>query len=85
MTRYKLINLASCAVIILLGLLYFKTALVSRAVMLFASAVCMLILAVSQALEQKAAGAKGFPPYIQALCYAVVAALVFAAAVYSIL
>lgn len=82
MSKYRLISMASAALIIIAGLIYLSTDGISPAAVLPICIVAICGMGAASALEARKANTSGIVAYIPALCFFVLAAFVTAALVF---
>ena len=82
MNRYKIISLSAAAAIIVAGLLYLYVKSIPAGAVLLICSVALCVMGGANAAEVKATKASGFPAYIPAICFALLAAFVFFAGIF---
>lgn len=85
MSKYKLLGMAFAALLIIAGFVYLYADGMPLFVSLGISALSVLGMGVSNALEARSSGARGAVAYIPAICLLILGTFVAAVCVYSVI
>ena len=84
MNRFKIISMASAAVILITGAAYLLFDFISVSTVLFIASAMILLMSASLFAEQRSLKAKEFSDYIFPICFFILACAVLAAAIVSL-
>lgn len=84
MNKFKIVSMASAAIIIVTGALYLLFDFLSVSAVLFIASAMILVMSLSLFAEQRSLKAKTVGEYIFSICFFILAAAVFTVAVMSL-